>query len=418
MIDTFLMVLFSSLVFVNAIMIIVFLFPDRKTKTGFCPPVSVIIPAHNEEKYIASTIKSVQDSDYKNKKEIIVVDDGSIDNTAKIVRDIAKKNKNVRMFSIKHSGKSEAINYGIRKARFDIIAYVDADSTLGDKSLMKLVEPLAAENTAISSGIIRARTTNNPLSWFQDLDYIVSSSWRYVCGKLNAIYIAPGFAAFKKKFILKVGGFSKDTLTEDLDTTLVLRKAGYDAAMTSAVIFTSVPSTLRSLIRQRIRWGRGSIQSAKKHSDVIFSKKRGLFGLYTFPMHLFWYVFALIYMPFAIYWVVSVYLSSSLSALGTILFLVKWFTIYGIADLFYNTLNGSYALTPLLAPIMASWLLSFAYLLLSMKKFSGFSWRVISYVVMFPYFWINFMIQGLVLVYESLTHNKGNVWNKHGGNSV
>ena len=144
MIDTFLMVLFSSLVFVNAIMIIVFLFPDRKTKTGFCPPVSVIIPAHNEEKYIASTIKSVQDSDYKNKKEIIVVDDGSIDNTAKIVHDIAKKNRNVRLFSIKHSGKSEAINYGIRKARFDIIAYVDADSSLGKESFLKLFEPLSS----------------------------------------------------------------------------------------------------------------------------------------------------------------------------------------------------------------------------------------------------------------------------------
>ncbi|MFA4820119.1 MAG: glycosyltransferase family 2 protein, partial [Candidatus Aenigmatarchaeota archaeon] len=340
-------------------MIIVFLFPDKKTKSGFCPPVSVIIPAHNEEKYIASTIRSVQSSEYKNKKEIIVVDDGSRDNTAKIVRDIAKKSRNVRVFSIKHSGKSEAINYGIRKAKFDIIAYVDADSALEKESLLRLVEPLAAENTAISSGIIRARPTNNPLSWFQDLDYIVSSSWRYVCSKLNAIYIAPGFAAFKKKFILKVGGFSKDTLTEDLDTTLVLRKAGYDAAMTKAVIFTSVPSTLVGLVRQRIRWGRGSIQSAKKHSDVIFSRKRGLFGIYTFPMHLFWYIFALIYMPFAIYWVITVYLSSSLSALGTILFIVKWFTVYGIADLFYNILNGSYTLTPLLLSIMTSWSLSF-----------------------------------------------------------
>ena len=411
------MVLFSSLVFVNVVMIIVFLFPDKKTKSGFCPPVSVIIPAHNEEKYIASTIRSVQSSEYKNKKEIIVVDDGSRDNTAKIVRDIAKKSRNVRVFSIKHSGKSEAINYGIRKAKFDIIAYVDADSALEKESLLRLVEPLAAENTAISSGIIRARPTNNPLSWFQDLDYIVSSSWRYVCSKLNAIYIAPGFAAFKKKFILKVGGFSKDTLTEDLDTTLVLRKAGYDAAMTKAVIFTSVPSTLVGLVRQRIRWGRGSIQSAKKHSDVIFSRKRGLFGIYTFPMHLFWYIFALIYMPFAIYWVITVYLSSSLSALGTILFIVKWFTVYGIADLFYNILNGSYTLTPLLASIMMSWLLSFTYLLLSMKKFSGFSWRAFSYIIMFPYYWINFMIQGLVLVYESLTHSSGNIWNKRGGNS-
>lgn len=417
MIDAFLMVLFSSLVFVNAVMIVIFLVPSRKATTGFCPPLTVIVPAHNEEKYIASTIRSIQSSEYKNKKEIIVVDDGSRDATAKIVRDIVKNNRNVRLFSIKHSGKSEAINYGIRKAKYDIIAYVDADSTLENKSLMRLVEPLAAGNIAISSGVIRARPTNNPLSWFQDLDYIVSSSWRYVCSKLNAIYIAPGFAAFKKKFILKVGGFSKDTLTEDLDTTLILRKAGYDAAMTSAVISTSVPSTLRGLIRQRIRWGRGSIQSAKKHSDVIFSR-RSLLSMYTFPMHLFWYVFALIYMPFAIYWVVSVYFSSSLSALGTVLFLVKWFTVYGIADLFYNILNGSYALTPLLASIMASWLLSFAYLLLSMKKFSGFSWRIISYVVMFPYFWINFMIQGIVLVYESLTHNKGNVWNKKDGNSI
>lgn len=421
MIDIILTLLFSSLVVVNVILLALFFFPERKytgSNKYFNPPLSIIIPAHNEEKYIAATIRSVQIAEYDNKKEVIVVDDGSVDSTAKIVKEIARKNKNVRVFRIAHSGKSAALNYGIKKAHFNIVAYLDADSSIDGKSLIELIKPLRHKNVSISSGIVRAKNTRNPLTWFQDIDYIVSSGWRYACDKINGTYIAPGFAAFKKKDVIKVGGFSKDTLTEDLDTILVLRKAGYGAAMTPAVMFTSVPSGIKGLIRQRMRWGRGSIQTAKKHTDILFSRKS--FGLYSFPMHLFWYPFALIYIPVAIYWMSSAYISASLPVLSfaTVMFFIKWLTIYGIAELFYSLLNGSYSFNTLLFSVAISWLLSFVYLVSAMRKFSAFGWKTLSYIVIFPYYWIMFAIQGFALFYESVSHKRGNMWNKFEGSSV
>lgn len=407
-IDIFLTFLFSLLALVNAIVLLLFFLPDRKYKK-FSPPLSIVIPAHNEEKFIVSTIESVLSVKYSGKKEIIVVDDGSTDGTAQLVAFIAKQKKNVKFFSIPHSGKSAALNYGIRKSRFDIVAFVDADSTLAKDSLSLLVSPLSDQRVSISSGVIRAKHTRNPLSWLQDIDYISSSGWRYACDKINATYISPGFAAFRKSDLLNVGGFSKDTLTEDLDTTLTMRKKGYGAAMTMALMFTSVPSTLRSFVRQRIRWGRGSIQSAKKHSDVLF---RGPIGFYSFPMHLFWYPFSLFYLPFAIYWMFAVYASSSITLpFATLVFFVKWITIYGIADLFYKVIFGAYTLSPLLLSILLSWSLSFVYLLAAAKKFRALNWKMLAYMVIFPYFWITFAVQAYAFVYESFSRSKSkNIW--------
>ncbi len=418
MIELFLTVLFSFLAAVNAVVLVLFFLPDKKYVSGKCPPLSVIIPAHNEEGYIADTVDSVKSSDYRNKLEIIVVDDGSTDGTANVAGSLAKKYRNVRFFRIKHSGKSAALNYGLRKARFDVVAFIDADSTLEKTSLASLVRPLSKKDISISSGIIRAKHTRNPLSWFQDIDYISSSGWRYACDKINATYISPGFAAFRKKAILHVGGFSKDTLTEDLDTTLTMRKKGYGAAMTHAVMFTSVPSTLRSFVRQRIRWGRGSVQTAKKHSDVLFSSEMKGVGFYSFPMHLFWYPFSLFYLPFAIYWMFAVFVSSQIAVpLAIAMFFIKWITIYGIGDLFYNVIIGAYALSPLLLSILLSWSLSFLYLLLAARKFSAFNWKMLAYLIIFPYFWITFAVQAYALLKEGFARSAGtNIWSKSRGN--
>ena len=409
MIDLLLTTLFSILAAVNAAVLFLFFLPNKRYRK-FSPSLSVIVPAHNEEKFLASTIQSIQSSHYAGKKEIIIVDDGSGDGTGKLAASLAKRFSGVKAFTIRHSGKSAALNFAIRKASYDIVAFVDADSTLAPDALEKLVRPLADKNISISSGIIRARHTKNPLSWMQDIDYISSSGWRYSCDKINATYISPGFAAFRKKDMLRAGGFGGDTLTEDLDTTLTMRRRGYGAAMTQALMFTSVPSTLRSFVRQRVRWGRGSVQSAKKHSGVL---GRGPIGTFSFPMHLFWYPFSLFYLPFAIYWMFAVFFSSNITLpIAVAVFFIKWITVYGIFDLFYNILAGFYSLSPLLASILLSWSLSFIYLIAAAKKFKALNVKMLVYLVIFPYFWITFAVQAYSLVYE-LPRKKGkNVWTK------
>ncbi|MBI3190693.1 glycosyltransferase family 2 protein [archaeon] len=420
MLELFLAFLFAILAAVHLVAVSIFLLPGKKYTDKYCPPVSIVIPAHNEEKFISESINSVIDAGYKNKKDIIVIDDGSTDKTAHVVRSLSKKYKNVRLFSIPHSGKANALNYGIRRARFDIIAYLDADSFIEKSSLMLLVHPLKDKRIAASSGVIRARR-KGIFTWFQDVDYIVSSGWRHICNKVNSTYVTPGFAAFSKTALKKINGFTGDTLTEDIDITIRLRKAGFHAVMTKASIFTSVPSTLTGLVRQRIRWGRGSVQVAKKHSDIIFSGKMNLVGTYAFPMHLFWYAFAILYMPFAIYWFsfnyASQFASGSFLSFASLEFVIKWFTLYGIFDLLRNIISGAYGLTFLLASIILSWFFSFLYFVISSIKF-GFTWRTFAaYVVIFPYYWLLLIVQAAVLIYEAFSRKSvKNKWNKKSGN--
>ncbi len=414
--ELILTMLFSTLAAVHIIAIAIFFLPARRTiKNKYTPPVSVIIPAHNEARFIAATIQSILSADYPGRKEILVVDDGSSDETAGIVKAVSGKNKIVRLFSIPHSGKAAALNYGLEKAQFETVVCMDADSSIGKTSLLALVQPLADPRTAASSGAIRVKY-NGIFTWFQDIDYIISSGWRYVCSKINSTYVTPGFAAFKKSALKKIHGFSNDTLTEDIDVTIRLRKAGFHAVMSHAIMHTSTPSSLVGLVKQRIRWGRGSIQVAKKHTDIFFSDKMNFIGNYAFPMHLFWYAFALLYIPFAMYWFIGNFVSQPLS-LASLEVLAKWFTIYGIADVVVNILTGTYALTALLAAIIASWLFSFLYLLLNMARF-GFTWRtLVAYIFIFPYYWLLLAVQAVALLREAFSRQLAtNKWSKRGGN--
>lgn len=419
MLDVFLAALLSALAIVQTSAFFIYFLPERNPTSNFTPPLSIIIPAHNEAKNISATIKSILSNKYKNKKEIIVVDDGSTDETMDVVKKISAKSREVRAFSIPHSGKSKALNYGLKKSSYGIVAFLDADSALEKDSLEKLVQPLSDRGVAASSGVIRAKCTRNPLTWMQDIDYIISSGWRYITNKLDANYSMPGFAAFRKSALMRMGGFSRDTLTEDLDIGLSLRKSGFRTVMSRAVMCTTVPSTIGSLFHQRIRWGRGSIQVAKKHSDMLFTRRFEFIGLYAFPVHLFWYAFAIAYLPFLFYWFLGDYanyflFSGAAVSMDAAIFFVKWLTIYGIADLIYGTMTTAYALNTLTAAVIAAWGFSFAYFILLLRRFSGAGLKtLVAYLFIFPYFWFILTVQGASLIYEALSRRKAaNIWNK------
>ncbi len=415
MIEIVLISLFFLLGIVHLVAVAIFIFPEKKKpQKKYNPPISIIIPAHNEEKFIFQTLKSVCDSGYPGRMEIIVVDDGSQDSTVKKAREFSKTSAfDIRIFSQKHSGKANSINFALSKASYDTIVYIDADSTIKKGSLEELVQPLSDRSVAAYSGAIRVKYAGI-FSWFQDVDYLVSSGWRFICGKVNATYVTPGFAAFRKSALEKIGGFSDDTLTEDIDVTIRLRKAGFVSRMSNAVIFTSVPSSIMGLVRQRMRWGRGSIQVAKKHRDILFSDKLQLVGAYSFPMHLFWYAFAILYFPVAVFWFLgSISLPLSIWTIDSV---IKWFTLYGIIDLVRNALASS-ATSLLVYAIIFSWIFSFIFIALAMKKF-GFTWRtLIAYVFIFPYNWLLMAVQGYVILRETIIGRKQkNRWSKMAGN--
>jgi len=184
------------------------------------PMITVIIPAYNEEKVISKTIESVMEIDYP-KKEIIVVDDGSKDKTLQIANEY--KRDNVKVLHKENGGKASALNYAIAFANGEIIAVLDADTIAGKSSLKEIARIFGDdENVGAVAGNIKVRNRVNWLTWCQALEYVAGLQIsRRAFDLFGAITIVPGaLGSFRKSVLQEGGGYDKETLVEDFDTTI------------------------------------------------------------------------------------------------------------------------------------------------------------------------------------------------------
>lgn len=419
MMDLVLCFIFSVLVVLYASWVLLLLYPKREKSRDYFPGLSIIIPAHNEEGIIGTTVESVLKAHYPGEKEIIVINDGSTDKTKEIVERMAKQNSNVRIYNIKHGGKANALNFGIRNSKHEIIVTLDADSKLEKDSLIKIVKPFSDERVGGVSGIIRALHSKNPLTWFQDFEYILSSGWRFVCDKVNGTYIFPGFAAFRKKALLEVGGFNKDTLCEDFDIGVRLRKSGYKLVMSNSVIYTKVPETITGLCKQRIRWGRGTIQVLRKHYDVILNKTYGAMSLYGIPTQIYWFFHGFVYIPIIIYQILGGYLKyfaiyGNYFSFDVVRYFFSWFSIYGMIEYVYRTITGEYDINLLFYLLITMFALYLIYDLLLLIRMSNLSIRYLFVIFFyFPYSVFTLGMHTFAFLYELRNEKVENKWGKN-----
>ena len=363
---------------------------DNAYPENYSAPISIIIPAHNEESIIEETISALLAAEYPGKKEILVVNDGSTDRTEKILKQITEKEKTVRYINTDHIGKASAINAGLKIASGKIIVTLDADSKVDKSALRQITAPFSDKNVGAVSGIIGCIISNrNILTWFQDFEYVLSSGWRYALNRVNSTYIFPGFAAYRKDALNAIGGFNKDTLAEDFDIGIRLKKAGYGLTMSRATIQTKVPETLRGLLRQRIRWGRGTVQVMKKHSDILFNRKYGIMSLYAIPSQMYWYVHGFIVVPITFYQIFDGYnkyfvANNNIISWDVFKYFFNWFTAYGMYDYTQKALSGEYQFTTVFLLAMAVFLLGLVYNLAIISKISRMRLRYI--FVMFFFF--------------------------------
>jgi cellulose synthase/poly-beta-1,6-N-acetylglucosamine synthase-like glycosyltransferase len=417
-IGTVVSIIFLVLIVLHLSWIAIFLIPQKKHETEEKPELSIIIPAHNEGKNIKETIESVIKADYGGKKEVIVVDDGSTDDTSHQVEMIKKQEKTVKLMHTDHVGKACAINEGVKKSSGNLIVVLDGDSKIKEDALHELTKNFTNPNVGAVSGIVRGKTTGNPLTWFQDFEYIQSSAWRHICAKVGGTYIFPGFAAFNKKAYVKVGGFSKDTYSEDLDIGLRLKKAGYELRMCKAIIYTALPDTLPKLIRQRFRWGKGTFQAIKKHKDMIFNKKYGGVGLYGLPTQIYWFFHFFVYVPAMFYQVVEGYGRSFLEnniiiSKDVFMYFFSWFTAYGVFEYSYKTYVGQYDPTSGFYLLTIMFSLYIAYNIILLFKFEKPTPRYLLVLFLFfPYAIFALTLHTLPAIREALKPTEGNVWEK------
>src|ERR1035438_5810290 len=188
---------------------------------------------------------------------------------------------NVRILSQPNAGKSAALNNAIARARHDLLIALDADTIFRAGTIGKLVRHFADSQVGAVSGNARVGNRNSWITRFQSIEYIYGFNLdRRALDLLNAITVVPGaVGAWRKELVLKLGGFGGDTLAEDTDLTLKIRRAGYQIRYEEGgVAFTEAPEDTRGLAKQRFRWAFGTLQAAWKHRDALFVPKYGTLG--------------------------------------------------------------------------------------------------------------------------------------------
>ena len=261
---------------------------DQDPKPKRYPLVSIIIPAHNEEKTIKKSIISCLALNYP-KKEIIVVNDGSTDKTAEVCKPFVEK-KLIRLINKPNGGKGSALNVGIKKAKGELVACLDADSFFRRDALKHMAGYFENPNVAAVTSSMKIK---NPKTWVQKIqwvEYLFAIYLRKLMSYLNCLYVVPGPGSmYRKDVLLKLGGFDENNLTEDMEIAFRMQKNKYKIENSiNAVVDTIGPASLRSLIKQRIRWYAGFCDNLKDYRDIIFNPKYTDLGMFMIPASLAW----------------------------------------------------------------------------------------------------------------------------------
>jgi peptidoglycan-N-acetylglucosamine deacetylase len=259
--------------------------PDH-TKLAEPPPaVTVLIPAHNEESVIVQTVTSVLLSDLTN-IHVIVVDDGSADKTLELLQSNFGRNESVQIIHQVNRGKAAALNNALSHAQTEIVVTIDADTEIESDAIRKLLRHFSDPTVGAVAGNVKVGNRSRWLTRWQALEYITSQNMeKRAFDLLNCITVVPGaLGAWRKKAIEDAGGITADTVAEDADLTIAIRRLGWRITYDEeALAWTEAPETPGALIRQRFRWTFGTLQSFWKHSGTLLRPKYGTLGFIALP---------------------------------------------------------------------------------------------------------------------------------------
>jgi cellulose synthase/poly-beta-1,6-N-acetylglucosamine synthase-like glycosyltransferase/peptidoglycan/xylan/chitin deacetylase (PgdA/CDA1 family)/spore germination protein YaaH len=259
--------------------------PDFATP-GFAPRVAVLIPAYNEELVIVRTIRSVMMSTYNNIR-IIVIDDGSKDNTFEVAKaaypaEIATGRLTV--ITKPNGGKADALNFALAATDEEIYVGIDADGVIAHDAITRLVPHFANPKIGAVAGNAKVGNRVNLWTRWQALEYITSQNFeRRALDLFDVVMVVPGAIGAWRTAAVKAGhGYHSNTVAEDADLTMNLLEQGYSVIYEDqALAFTEAPVNADGLMRQRFRWSFGILQAIFKHKGAI-AKHRAM-GLFALP---------------------------------------------------------------------------------------------------------------------------------------
>ena len=270
----------------------------KRTDNAWTPKsMAVIIPAYNEEKVICNSVRAMLAADMKD-FEILVVDDGSTDSTADVVRRTFKNEPRVRVIRKSNGGKWSALNLALESTDADIVVTLDADTLFAPDALRLLVRHFSDENVAAVAGHAVVGNRVNLITRLQALEYVTNQNLdRRALEVVNGITVVPGaIGAWRREALLAIGGFSSDTLAEDADATVRLVLAGGKVLYEPrAIARTEAPESVGAFMKQRLRWMFGTLQVGYKNRSVMWRMRPAGLGLFGLPnIIIFQFLFTLV----------------------------------------------------------------------------------------------------------------------------
>lgn len=245
--------------------------------------VTVVVPAYNEEKTLAKTVRSLLSLDYpKDKIDIIVIDDGSTDNTYNIARSI--KAENLRVFTKKKEGKAAALNFALAKCKTELFGALDADSFVASDALKNMIGYFEDERIVAVTPSLKIYKPKTALQRIQRIEYLMGIFLRKIFAFLGSIHVTPGpFTIYRKHFFDKYGGYDDKNMTEDIEVALRIQSNNMIIENSAdAVVYTIGPKTFRTLLKQRTRWYLGFMENVINYKH-LFSYRYGNLGLFILP---------------------------------------------------------------------------------------------------------------------------------------
>ncbi len=310
---------------------------DDLLRSNFAPSVSLIAPAYNEGTTIVDNIRSMLSLEYNN-YEVIVINDGSKDNTMeqvirafdlvkvplcinqkvptkKIIAAYKSKNRAFKRLTIldkENGGKADALNAGINISKSRLVTCLDVDCVLENDALQRMVKPFMEDSSVIASGgvvrianscevehgkLVKVHLPKGLLVRIQVLEYLRAFLLgRMAWTKLNGLLLISGaFGMFDRRVIVEAGGYNTKTVGEDMELVVRMRSLMIKqnrkfkvSLIPDPLCWTEVPTNTPTLIRQRNRWARGTMEVLKNHKYMFFNPKYKVMGLFSYP---FWFFF-------------------------------------------------------------------------------------------------------------------------------
>ncbi|KZE25313.1 glycosyltransferase [Crenobacter luteus] len=274
--------------FMNAFLVLSLLLdrrPPRRPLAAY-PPLTILIAAYNEAGSIGDTLTSIDRQRYPGALQVIVIDDGSRDGTAQLVRAAQARYPWLSLLALeKNGGKARALNAGLERAEHELVLTIDADSYLYRDALVAIVERYRHDpphTRAVAGKILVRNSRQNWLTRAQEWDYFHGIA---AIKRMQSLYqgtlVAQGaFSLYDRAALVAVGGWP-ECVGEDIVLTWALLKAGWRVGhCEDAYLFTNAPTRVKQFVRQRQRWARGMMEAFIQHPTILLTPRLSTFFIY------------------------------------------------------------------------------------------------------------------------------------------